>query len=359
MKKSKKIALLVGALLLAAGLAVSLIALAMIGFDFGRLSTEQYEEKTFSFAGPVSALEIHGASHDVRILPWEEDGVRVVCYESERVSYEVKTEADTLSVSAVSSGSARWFGIFMGKEPVTTVYLPAAEYESLTLRNGSGDVRVEDGLVFGRASVEALSGDIAFFADVTGNLAARCKSGNLFLADLAAGACELESTSGDLTLKDVACGPLSVQTLSGDLNIIRLKGEDVTLRTTSGDLELDGAECASLAAISNSGELDFHGLSAEGDVTLESSSGDVELEKSFAGAFSIATSSGSVHFERSDADSLSVTTSSGDVRGSLLSAKFFSVRSSSGSIRIPESDREGGICEIRTSSGDIKIEIIP
>jgi DUF4097 and DUF4098 domain-containing protein YvlB len=49
-------------------------------------------------------------------------------------------------------------------------------------------------------------------------------------------------------------------------------------------------------------------------------------------------------------------TTSGSVKGSLLTPKIFYTDTTSGSVDVPRST-EGGLCEIQTTSGSIRITI--
>lgn len=61
-------------------------------------------------------------------------------------------------------------------------------------------------------------------------------------------------------------------------------------------------------------------------------------------------------FDGSDAAEIYVRTSTGSVKGTLLSEKVFITETSTGSVSVPKTVT-GGKCEIRTSTGDIQIEI--
>ena len=51
-----------------------------------------------------------------------------------------------------------------------------------------------------------------------------------------------------------------------------------------------------------------------------------------------------------------IKTSTGDVEGTLLSEKIFSIHTSTGKVKVPNTNN-GGTCEIKTSTGDIEIQI--
>ena len=94
-----------------------------------------------------------------------------------------------------------------------------------------------------------------------------------------------------------------------------------------------------------------------GGVTLRAGSGDITLtEATTLGHTDVETTTGDVTFVRSDAVTLSVSVTTGDVTGSLLTPKIFSITSTSGSVSVPKSTF-GGLCEIKTTSGSIRITV--
>lgn len=90
----------------------------------------------------------------------------------------------------------------------------------------------------------------------------------------------------------------------------------------------------------------------------KSTSGDIELLNVVAlNAFEIKTTSGDIDFAACDSKNISLISTSGDVEGSLLSGKNFIVDTTSGDIDVPPSSADGGECRIKTTSGDIEIEL--
>jgi hypothetical protein len=53
---------------------------------------------------------------------------------------------------------------------------------------------------------------------------------------------------------------------------------------------------------------------------------------------------------------MNIETSTGSVKGTILTPKIFMIRSDTGKINVPETTT-GGICRIRTSTGNISITI--
>ena len=70
----------------------------------------------------------------------------------------------------------------------------------------------------------------------------------------------------------------------------------------------------------------------------------------------VVRSTGDVRLVGADAGEIHIETDTGKVSGSLLSEKIFIPRTDTGKIDVPKTT-SGGICEITTDTGDIKITI--
>ena len=70
----------------------------------------------------------------------------------------------------------------------------------------------------------------------------------------------------------------------------------------------------------------------------------------------IDTDTGDVKLDACDANSIDIETDTGDVMGYLLTPKIFDTDTGTGDIRVEQST-SGGLCKIRTSTGDIEITI--
>ena len=96
--------------------------------------------------------------------------------------------------------------------------------------------------------------------------------------------------------------------------------------------------------------------SADKHLKIKSSTGDILLDGVKAKIIDVSASTGDVRLNNSDAAEIKIKTSTGDVSGTLLSEKVFITKTSTGSVNVPKT-KEGGKCEISTSTGDINIKI--
>jgi DUF4097 and DUF4098 domain-containing protein YvlB len=51
-------------------------------------------------------------------------------------------------------------------------------------------------------------------------------------------------------------------------------------------------------------------------------------------------------------------TTTGDVEAELITGKMFQVETTTGDREYPASDRDGGLCKVKTGSGDVEIVVL-
>ena len=68
--------------------------------------------------------------------------------------------------------------------------------------------------------------------------------------------------------------------------------------------------------------------------------------------FTLNGSTGDVLFDSFDALNIYVDITTGDVKGTILTEKIFNAKSGTGKVNVPET-YSGGVCKVRTSTGNI------
>ena len=180
-----------------------------------------------------------------------------------------------------------------------TLYLPESAYE--------------------RVQIETVSGEIDMPSDFAVQSAA------------------LTTVSGTVRVSAAVEAGLTIQTTSGDARVQNITGGDVQISTTSGDVSLAGIRAERLELESTSGEIELRDAAASGEARIETVSGEIDLD-----GF--------------DAETIRIETISGDVEGSIRTPKRYEVSTTSGDVRVPDSDPNGGLCEVHTTSGDVELQ---
>ena len=242
----------------------------------------------------------------------------VECFERENRKHSVYVKDGTLYIKETER---RWYdniGIFFGRDESITLRLSKTEFEKLSIETDTGDVNISENFVFDNIDIESDTGDIKVFAK--------------------AEKISVSTDTGDIFAEKLDVNSLSVDTDTGNINIYNANIE------------------GKLGVETDTGKIHIADVSAD-NMSVESDTGDVLLEHTeVLGKLNVISDTGDVHFARSDADTIYVRTSTGDVTGTLLSEKIFTTHTSTGDVRVPNS-RSGGACEIKTSTGDIEIEI--
>ncbi len=276
MKKGFIIAAIV---LISVGILLFTGALIAADFDYSKLGGTKHVTNTYALEGEFDNIDISVDEADVIFKPVDEGGARAVCVEREKVRHTVEVENGTLRIRAVDRRNPFDHLSFFSKSLSITVYLPRNDFDNISIRTATGDVR---------------------FDSLTAN--------------------------------------------------------EIKLKTSTGDIRVSSVDCAgTVSATVSTGDIRFTGLNCKG-LTTEGNTGDITLDNCYAAVIAVKTSTGDVRFEDSDAEKLTVRTSTGDVSGTLRTAKVFTVNTSTGDVSVPHSS-EGGSCEIKTSTGDIRIRI--
>ena len=150
---------------------------------------------------------------------------------------------------------------------------------------------------------------------------------------------------------------LSVKVTTGNITVEDISLETLSLSITTGSITLSNVTCRGEADLHvSTGKVNLSDLACR-DLISDGVTGDIRLENVIAESMiSIERTTGDVFFDRCDAGDLLIKTNTGSVSGSLLTGKIFITTSTTGNIEIPQSI-PNGICNITTTTGDIRITI--
>lgn len=297
---NKTLWIIVAVLLIICGAILFALAGMQMGWDFTKLDSKNFETNTYEFSESIDSIKIETVSGQIRLLPTSDGVCRVECWENEKMKHLVSVADGALTVSC--KDDRKWFDhitFFNFKSPSITVYLPESEYAALTVKGSTGDVFVSEDLTFGEANINITTGDVLFRADVKGELG-------------------IKLTTGDIELENMSAG-------------------SVYLNAATGDAEVSNLNCETFECDVSTGETELTNLIAREHIRIECTTGDVTLTSC-------------------DAGELYIKTTTGDVEASLLSEKVCIAKATTGSVNVP-SFGSGGVCEIKTTSGDIKVNI--
>ncbi|MBP3706845.1 MAG: DUF4097 family beta strand repeat protein [Clostridia bacterium] len=153
------------------------------------------------------------------------------------------------------------------------------------------------------------------------------------------GTLSVKSSTGDIRIENISAGELELSVSTGDIAVAKVKCErDIKIDVSTGKTKVTDTNCQSVVSTGSTGDISFKNVIATEKFSLERSTGDLK-------------------FSSCDAAEIYVKTETGDVIGTLLSKKVFITETDTGSIDVPKTIT-GGRCEIKTDTGDIKIDVL-
>lgn len=316
-----KKAICIAGILVVVGILIGIVGLAGVGFDLTKLGGEAVVTDEYTFAvGEVQRIEVDVDTMDVVIaessIRGEEIRVVIKSYESRNNSAMVADGKLT-----VEDGERPWYrhiGIFWASESVEIVLPYGYSPDSLGIETDTGNTRV--------SGVD------------TQNMKLTTDTGRISVKDGVIDNLRIEGDTGDVSVLGITAAIVEVKTDTGDIDVGSVIATDrIKTSCDTGDTKLRKCEAPTVEARSTTGDVDMSEVVAGGMMAIECSTGDVDLD-------------------RCDGRAIDVRTSTGEVEMLLLSPKVFDVDSSTGKKRVPLSG-EGGICKVRTSTGDIEIKI--
>lgn len=321
MSKTVKIWFIIAGALILLGIVIFIGAMCVMGWSFSKMSTDKFVENKYEISDNFKNISVNSNTADIKLLPADDGKCRVECYEEEKAKHSVLVKDGVLDISLVNE--KKWYDYiqirFDFSSPEVTVYIPKDEYENLKVSSSTSKVEVSKELCFRNIDIEVSTGYVDCYASVNESLSIKTSTGNIVVEDISVDSLELSVSTGKITASKIDC--------KGDLKV----------KVSTGKSILSEVKCKNLITTGSTGDITLIDVIAEENFDIERNTGDVKLE-------------------RCDAAKILIVTDTGKVSGSLLSNKIFVTKTDTGKIEVPSS-AEGGICEITTDTGDIKINI--
>lgn len=321
MKKSTIILLIIAVALIAAGVLLCLVGMMLSagGFQWEKgeisLGNKDMVTKEYEISETFSEIDVLVHTTDVEFVLATDGVTKVICREDAREPHEVFVEDGALKIRLEEMPWYKKINLFSWGERRLTVHLAQNEWEKLSVKTDTGDVRASKELVFESVDICTSTGEVGFAPTVTGTLCITVDTGDVSVTSQTLGIAEITATTGDVTLMGVSA-------------------DEIRLQTTTGEIEASSVSCQSFMATSSTGEQEYERLIVDGALTLKASTGDISLDGC-------------------DAAEVKIETDTGDVEGRFLSAKVFYTSTDTGRVRVPKAT-SGGLCEITTDTGDIE-----
>ncbi|MBO5879591.1 MAG: DUF4097 family beta strand repeat protein [Clostridia bacterium] len=318
MSKKLKISLLFACALVLFSSVVFVAVMSVCGWDFARIADNEAQIVDVEINEDFSNIKFDTLTADIVIRPAADEKCKVTFTVPQKMKHSANVVGETLDISV--SDERVWYERAISFYSTKVIlYLPKSDYGMLSVSGSTGDIEIFDSFSFSNLDISLSTGDIECYASVLESVKLIASTADIKIGSLSCGSLEIEVSTGDIEVCDLIC--------SGD----------ATITVSTGKINLKNVSMNNLTSIGDTG-----------DISLESV---VAFDK-----FYIKRTTGDVSFDKCDAAEIYVKTSTGDVEGSFMSSKLFFAESRSGKNDVPKGT-SGGICEITTTTGDIKITV--
>ena len=338
MKKSLKISLITAGVLVFLGIALIIVAAVLTGGDLSKLGAAKYVTSVFDIDGEFDNISVNTGTANIKFVLSYENKCVVECFEEETRPHSVFVQDGTLKIKM--EDNRKWYQIFVldFQKPTLTISLPDDEYSALTINEDTGDIEIPRSFIFESIDIKSSTGNVKCDAYSRSSMS-------------------IVTSTGDISVDGLVARNINLTVSTGNIKVFQTTVcEDISINVSTGKTVIESVDCRNLITGGSTGNIDV--INVHADIfDIERSTGDVTFKGSDAKQLKVKTSTGDVTFSNSDAGQLNIETTTGDVTGSLKTEKIFYTETSTGRVEHPKTT-SGGICEIKTTSGDIIIEVI-
>ena len=153
-------------------------------------------------------------------------------------------------------------------------------------------------------------------------------------------------------------GDIALKTDTGKIAAVgELSSDSMSLTSETGDISISDMACKrQLSANTDTGEIKISDTTCS-DLKMQGETSSMQLRDVVsAGTFDIVTETGSIKFDDCDASQITAQVETGSITGTLRSSKRFEAKVETGSVHVPK-DTYGGLCKLKTETGEIRISI--
>lgn len=331
-----KIFVILGLILLVAGVAVFVGGMTAGGWDFSILNTVRYTQKSYDAEGAVTSVHIEYSDASIYV-EYSETAERVhIDYpvrlnerDEESAQIEITEEGGTLAVIEHVDWEKNLFQWSLGNSPAVRIVLPAGQNIALDLYTQNGSVSLNaDGEALPSLSLRSNNGSISVSGTLTvaEDAAFQTDNGSVKVSGVsAAGDLTLRTSNGSMRAENISADSLEARSSNGSLRLADIAAADsLTAKTAHGSVELFGNVTAKmLTASTSAGDIAMRdGMIDAQEIAMTTELGSIEAEGSaFAGAQSdytvlVSTGLGDSNISDSVGGSrkLTLSTNLGDIR---------------------------------------------
>ena len=344
-----KIFVILGAILLVAGVAVFVGGMTAGGWDFSILNTVRYTQKSYDAEGAVTSVHIEYSDasiyaeysetaetvhidYPVRLNERGEETAQIEITEKDGALTVVEHVDWQDSLFQWDIDLFQWdIDLDFGDDSARTVrvVLPAGQNIALDLYTQNGSVSLNaDGEALPSLDLHSNNGSISVSGTLTvaEDAAFQTDNGSVNVSGVsAAGDLTLRTSNGSMRAENISADSLEARSSNGSLRLTDIAAADsLTAKTNNGAIELLGDITAKMLTVSTSaGDIAMHdGMIDAQEIAMTTELGSIEAEGSaFAGAqsdYTVLVSTGLGDSNISDSvggnRKLTLSTGTGDIR---------------------------------------------
>lgn len=238
MKNSTKIWLIIATFLVALGCIMFSVLMTVSDWDFTKLNTVKYETNTYQVNEDFNSITMLTDTADILFVRSDDKVCKVVCYEMSNLKHATTVQDGTLTINVIDD--RKWYdhiGITFGT-PKITVYLPETKYDSLIIKEDTGDIEVPEDFKFRSIDISTSTGDIKV-SNVTceGDLKINVSTGKVNLTDIKCKNFISNGSTGDVSLKNmIATEKFFIERSTGDVKFDDCDATEIWIETDTGDV---------------------------------------------------------------------------------------------------------------------------
>ena len=275
--KKTAIAILIAVLVVAIGGALVFAGLSAVHFKVRNLDTTDYVTNTHDVGEGFTRVEMDVDTADVNIQPAEDGRCRVVCLEREKYPHTVTVENGALIVRSAKDQKWNVIGI-QTKSPSVTVYLPAADYESLKVDADTGAVKLAAGVSFETVDVDADTGSVEVDGVDVKDLKVNADTGRIKASNMTPETVTLTACTGAIEVTDVVCDrDLRCEADTGSIRLKDVDGANLYLKADTGSISGTIRTEKVFYARSSTGSVHVPEGTAGGRCEAETATGSIRL----------------------------------------------------------------------------------
>lgn len=344
-----KIFVILGLILLVAGVAVFVGGMTAGGWDSSILNTVRYTQKSYDAEGGVTSVHIEYSDasiyveysetaetvhidYPVRLNERDEESAQIEITEKDGALTVVEHVDWQDSLFQWDIDLFQWdIDLDFGDDSARTVrvVLPAGQNIALDLYTQNGSVSLNaDGEALPSLSLRSNNGSISVSGTLTvaEDAAFQTDNGSVNVSGVsAAGDLTLRTSNGSMRAENISADSLEARSSNGSLRLADIAAADsLTAKTNNGAIELLGDITAKMLTVSTSaGDIAMHdGMIDAQEIAMTTELGSIEAEGSaFAGAqsdYTVLVSTGLGESNVSDSvggsRKLTLSTGTGDIR---------------------------------------------